>query len=91
MTNNVSAAKKIQVSLRNRIRNKLYRSTIKTLTKKYFKSLNQLNDSNYNEVLSNLSSVYSRIDKAVKKGVLHRNNGARKKSSLARAMKNILK
>nr|QVY58026.1 30S ribosomal protein S20 [Betaphycus gelatinus] len=91
MIKNTSVAKKIQVSLRNRMRNRFYKSTIKTLTKKYFKSLNHLNDSNYNEVLSNLSSIYSRIDKAVKRGIVHKNSGARKKSILARAMKNVLK
>nr|QVY58229.1 30S ribosomal protein S20 [Eucheuma denticulatum] len=91
MIKNKSAVKKMQVSLRNRTSNRFYKSTIKTLTKKYLKSLNCLNDSNYNEVLFNLSSVYSRIDKAIKKGIVHKNNGARKKSSLARAMKNVLK
>ena len=33
-----------------------------------------------------MSAAYSKIDKAVKRNVLHRNNGARKKSRLAKAM-----
>jgi small subunit ribosomal protein S20 len=36
-----------------------------------------------------MSEAYSKIDKAVKAGVLHANNGARKKSSLARKHKTL--
>lgn len=39
------------------------------------------------EVKQNLSAAFSKIDRAVKRGVLHRNNGARKKSRLSRALK----
>ncbi len=34
-----------------------------------------------------MSSAFSKIDKAVKKGVLHPNNAARKKARLARFLK----
>lgn len=34
-----------------------------------------------------LAAAYSKIDKAVKRGVLHKNNGARKKARLAKAVK----
>jgi small subunit ribosomal protein S20 len=34
-----------------------------------------------------LSEAYSKIDKAVKRGILHPNNGARKKSRLAHRLK----
>nr|YP_010903473.1 ribosomal protein S20 [Hypnea cryptica]WCH55926.1 ribosomal protein S20 [Hypnea cryptica] len=86
-----SAVKKTQISRRNRARNRSYKATIKTLTKKYIISLNNISDSNYNNVLYNLASVYSKIDKAVKKRALHKNTAARKKSSLARFMKNTYK
>ena len=39
------------------------------------------------EVQQHMAAAYSKIDKAVKCGVLHRNNGARKKSSLAQRLK----
>nr|YP_010904274.1 ribosomal protein S20 [Catenella fusiformis]WCH57525.1 ribosomal protein S20 [Catenella fusiformis] len=90
MSKNSSANKRAQISLRNRLKNKVYKSAIKTLRKKYINSLGNLNDLNYNDALSNLSVVYSKIDKAVKKGVLHKNNGARKKSLLARTMRKAL-
>nr|WCH58085.1 ribosomal protein S20 [Cystoclonium purpureum f. stellatum] len=87
MSKHSSAIKRAQISLRNRARNRVYKSAIKTLTKKY---LTSLNNSNYDHTVYNLAFLYSRIDKAVKKGVLHKNSGARKKSLLARAMKNSL-
>jgi small subunit ribosomal protein S20 len=34
-----------------------------------------------------MAAAYSKIDKAVKRGVLHPNNGARKKSRLAQRLK----
>ncbi len=36
-----------------------------------------------------MSAAYSKIDKAVKRNVLHKNNGARKKASLAKAFKKV--
>lgn len=87
MAKNLSAIKKTQISLRNRSRNRVYKSAIKTLTKSYLASLR---NSNCNDAISNLAYVYSKIDKAVKRGILHKNNGARKKSLLARAMKDSL-
>jgi ribosomal protein S20 len=55
-------------------------------TKKYLLSLQQYtnipNDLNLNLVKDNLSSVYSKIDKATKANVLHKNTAARKKSAL---------
>nr|YP_009732127.1 30S ribosomal protein S20 [Gracilaria spinulosa]QHS70796.1 30S ribosomal protein S20 [Gracilaria spinulosa] len=91
MSKNISAVKKNQISLRNKCRNKSYKSTIKTLTKKYILSLDDiaaLNDSN--DCMLQLSALYKKIDKAVSKGVLHKNNGSRKKSILAKAMKNCI-
>ena len=36
-----------------------------------------------------MSTAYSKIDKAVKCKVLHKNNGARKKARLARTLKQV--
>nr|YP_010726463.1 ribosomal protein S20 [Hypnea spinella]WDY84938.1 ribosomal protein S20 [Hypnea spinella] len=90
MSKHSSAIKKTQISFRNRAKNRSYKASIKTLTKKYIISLNSLDNSEYDNVMSNLASVYSKIDKAVKKGVLPKNTAARKKSILARAMKKTL-
>uniref|UniRef100_A0AAU7YPX1 Small ribosomal subunit protein bS20c n=1 Tax=Gracilaria hainanensis TaxID=2871843 RepID=A0AAU7YPX1_9FLOR len=91
MSKNISAIKKNQISLRNKRRNKSYKSVIKTLTKKYMLSLDgvlSMNNSDYYTL--QLSAIYQKIDKAVSKGVLHKNNGSRKKSILAKAMKNFI-
>nr|YP_009296188.1 ribosomal protein S20 [Sebdenia flabellata]AOM65123.1 ribosomal protein S20 [Sebdenia flabellata] len=90
MSKNLSALKKTQIALRNRARNKMYKSVIKTLTKKYILSLQNTDYLVDNNPKENLAAVYQKIDKAVKKGILHKNNGARKKALLARAMKNSM-
>nr|YP_010986390.1 ribosomal protein S20 [Pachymeniopsis lanceolata]WOL37308.1 ribosomal protein S20 [Pachymeniopsis lanceolata] len=85
MPKNLSALKKTQISLRNRARNKIYKSAIKTLTKKYIISLKQSKDMGVYK--SNLAAVYQKIDKATKRGIIHKNTAARKKSLLAKLMK----
>nr|QCI06438.1 ribosomal protein S20 [Dictyurus purpurascens] len=93
MSKNLSAIKRIQLSLRNRFRNKKYKLAIKKSVKKCLlevkeKNINNVNFNNNN--LKNLSTAYKKIDQAVKKGVLHKNKGARKKSQLAKIIKNEL-
>ncbi|MEM1308243.1 MAG: 30S ribosomal protein S20 [Cyanobacteria bacterium P01_H01_bin.153] len=91
MANIKSAVKRIQVAERNRLRNKSYRSAVKTLTKRYFDAVDtykaEPNSSNLATAQASLSAVFSKIDKAVKRGVYHRNAGARRKSRLSRALK----
>ena len=91
MANTKSAIKRIRVAERNRLRNKAYKSAVKTLTKRYQESLETLasNPSEENSKLAQerMSAAVSKIDKAVKRGVLHRNAGARRKSRLSRDFK----
>lgn len=91
MANIKSASKRIRVAERNRLRNKAYKSAVKTLTKRYHEAIetNEASPSEDNAKLvqERMSAAYSKIDKAVKRGVLHRNAGARRKSQLARALK----
>ena len=44
---------------------------------------------NITEAKTFLSSVFSKLDKAVKKGIIKKNNAARKKSHLSRALLRI--
>lgn len=87
MANIKSSIKRIKVTRRNNLQNKLYASNIKTFTKKYYQTLEYLKsektEENLMKVNESLSLIYSRIDKAVKKNVLHKNTAARKKSKLA--------
>lgn len=91
MANIKSAIKRVHIAERNRLRNKAYKSAVKTLMKNYLEAVKRYaaspNDDTKQEAQVRMASVYSKIDKAVKRGVLHPNNGARKKSRLARALK----
>lgn len=93
MANTKSAIKRIQVAERNRLRNKAYKSAVKTLMKKSFQAIEDYGTKPSPEgmelVEHSMSAAYSKIDKAVKRKVLHRNNGARKKARLARALNKI--
>ena len=41
-------------------------------------------------IRTNMNDAFSKIDKAVKRGVLHRNTGANQKSRLSSAVKNAI-
>lgn len=93
MANNKSAIKRIEVAERNRVRNKTYKSAVKTLMKNYLTAVDtyarQPSPETLEEAQSRMALAYSKIDKAVKRGVLHENNGARKKSRLAKNLKRV--
>ena len=94
MANNKSAKKRIQIAERNRLINKSYKSTVRTLTKKTLEYCEKYkktpNEDNKTLVKTSLNKAFSLIDKAVKKNVLHKNNGANKKSKINKLVKTIL-
>ena len=94
MANNKSSKKRILIAERNRLINKSYKSTVKTLTKKTIESCEKYkkdpNSENKNLIQSSLNKTFSLIDKAVKKYVLHKNNGANKKSRINKFVKTTL-
>ncbi len=94
MANNNSAKKRIQIAERNRLINKSYKSSVKTLTKKTRENCEKYkkdpNEDNKNLVVTSLNKAFSIIDKAVKKNVLHKNNGANKKSKINNFVKTTL-
>lgn len=93
MANTKSAIKRIKIAERNRLRNKSYKSAVKTLIKKYLQAVDQYAANPGTEAMGTveqtMSAAFSKIDKAVKRQVLHPNNGARKKSRLAKALKKV--
>jgi small subunit ribosomal protein S20 len=93
MANIKSAIKRIKIAERNRLRNKSYKSAVKTLMKKYHSAVESYAANPTPEALASvkeaMSAAYSKIDKAVKRNVLHQNNGARKKASLAKALSKV--
>ena len=94
MANNKSAKKRIQIAERNRLINKSYKSTVRTLTKKTLENCEKYkqepNEDNKTLVKTSLSNAFSIIDKAVKKNALHKNNGAHKKSKINKFVKTTL-
>ena len=75
----------------SRLINKSYKSTVRTFTKKTLENCEKFkkepNDENKNLVTTSLNKVFSLIDKAVKKNVLHKNNGANRKSKINNSVK----
>jgi small subunit ribosomal protein S20 len=83
MANIHSQKKRILRSERERLENRLYTSTIKT----YFKRLESLAGGEDADAVGVAHrDLVSTIDKAVKRGALHKNTGARKKSRAARLL-----
>ena len=94
MANNKSAKKRIKIAERNRLINKSYKSTIRTLSKRTVENCEKYKkeptDDNRNLVKTSLNKAFSLIDKAVKKNVLHKNNGANRKSKINNFVKTTL-
>jgi small subunit ribosomal protein S20 len=78
-----SAKKQMRQNVKRRARNFPLRSELKSLMKK---ELKYIKDGNFEEADKFLKDVYSVIDTSCKKKIIHRNNAARKKSLLARAL-----
>ncbi len=81
MANIASQKKRILRSERERTENRLLTSTVKT----HFRRLESAVEAGDAATIAEEQRVLvSKIDKAVQKGALHRNTGARKKSKAAR-------
>jgi small subunit ribosomal protein S20 len=81
MANIASQEKRIRRAERERLENRRRTSQVKT----WFRRLEQAVEAGDAETAEReLLALVSRIDRAVKSGALHRNNGARKKARAAR-------
>ena len=78
MPNIKSAKKRVKVIARRTLRNKMLKSSLKTRLRKAFKE--------GSDAETKLNAV-SALDKAVSKGILHKNNAARHKSRIAKLLK----
>ena len=86
MANIKSSKKRVLIAERNRQRNVAFKSSIKTAVKKVLELSAGEDKAAQNTALS---KVYQLCDKAVSKGVLHKNTAARKKSRLTKALNKI--
>lgn len=93
MANIKSAEKRIEITKRNRLQNRFYKSSVRTLIKVFLKDLeiykSSKNFDDKEKLKKILSSVYSLIDKGTKKNVFHKNTASRKKSQLAGYLKAV--
>ena len=86
MAHHKSALKRARQNETRRIRNRHQRSTLRTALKK-FQALLAAKD--VAEAEKNFQAVQKAIDKAVSKGIIHRNAGARYKSRLATVLNKL--
>ena len=82
MANTKTAKKRVKVIAAATIRNKAYRSSLRTAVKKAELAL----ASGAENKIEVVRSAMRKIDCAVTKGILHKNTAARKKSQLARSL-----
>jgi len=94
VANNTSSKKRIEIAERNRLRNRSYKSALRTLMKRCFTACSAYSqepgDAGRQAVQDSMNAAFSKIDKGVKVGVLHRNTGAHQKSRLSAAVKGVL-
>ena len=94
MANNKSSKKRVQIAERNRLENKSYKSAMRTLMKRCFSACShysqQPGETAKANVNASMYSAFIKIDKAGKRGVLHRNTAAHQKSRLSAAVKQAI-
>lgn len=78
MPNIKSAKKRVRITAKKTLRNKILKSNLKTALKRAFAEESSMDSK---------KRAIELVDKAVTKGILHKNNAARKKSAIAKMMK----
>ncbi|MBQ6774849.1 MAG: 30S ribosomal protein S20 [Synergistaceae bacterium] len=86
MPNKKSAKKRVITSERNRLYNKYWTSRCKTAVKNLLAAVEA---GDKDEAVKSFNVAQSVIDKAVVKGVMHRNTAARRKELMSRRMKTM--
>ena len=87
MANIKSAKKRVLTAEKNRLRNVAFKTSVKSAVKKVLELASAEDKDALNTALS---KVYQLCDKAVSKGILHKNTASRKKSRLTVAVNKIL-
>jgi small subunit ribosomal protein S20 len=81
LANTKSAIKNVRKSRRRRVRNQVFRSKAKTAVKKARVLIHEGQKETAHEAVR---AAHSALDKAAAKGILHKNNAARRKARLMR-------
>ncbi|NLZ92686.1 MAG: 30S ribosomal protein S20 [Firmicutes bacterium] len=87
MPNTKQAIKRMRITAKRTARNRQVKSMVKTAIRRFTDTLAQ---ENFDEAAVNLRQAAKTLDKAVSKGVVHKNAAARKKSRLAKRLNKAL-
>lgn len=79
MANTKSAKKSIKVQERRRVRNQMIDTRVRSFFKKARRAIEEVDSENAEKTVV---QAISQMDKAVAKGIIHKNTAARKKSRL---------
>ena len=82
MPNIRSSEKRVRVNRKKNLRNRMVKSGVKTAVRKYTLALN----AELSAAPEQLSAATSALDRAVAKGVIHKNTANRKKARMASAL-----
>ena len=83
MANTKSAIKRLRSAERRRLRNRVYRGGARTAVKK---ARQLIEEGRLEEAREAVRAAASALDKAAEKGIIHKNNAARRKSRLMRQL-----
>nr|YP_009294038.1 ribosomal protein S20 [Hildenbrandia rubra]AOM67280.1 ribosomal protein S20 [Hildenbrandia rubra] len=84
MNKKLTTRKRIRTAARNYSRNRAYKSSIKTTIKNSISLTKTMNNENSSIILISIAEAFSRIDKSVKRKIIHKNQAARKKALLSK-------
>lgn len=79
MANSKSALKRVRVAERNRLHNRPYRSAARTLVKRAELAIQ---NGDRTEAMEAVQRAIAMLDRVAGKGIIHKNNAARRKSRL---------
>ena len=86
MPNIKSAKKRVLVTESKTLENKMFKSALKTVIKKYEAAIESGDKAAASEAYKN---AVAKIDKAVAKGIIHKNKAARKKSQFTLMLNSV--
>jgi small subunit ribosomal protein S20 len=82
MPNNAAAEKRMRQERKRRLHNRMVKSIVKTEITKARQAI----DTGAEDAAEAVRAAVSELDRAAKKGVIHRNNAARRKSRLMKQL-----
>ena len=86
MPNSKYAKKRVKVTEVKTLQNKMFKSAMKTSVKKYKAAVNA---GNKDLAEKTYADAVAMVDRAVTKGILHKNNAARKKSQFTKLLNGL--